>query len=211
MALSDIEIERFSRQIVLPQVGGRGQERLRSARVALAGRGTLAETAALYIAGAGVGRMLLHGDDRERLCGALCDLGPTTDVASAEGCLGSATVDLLVGGDAAPQDLDHAAASRLPLLAAGSEGAGGWLLDSAAGACAGCASRAAHLGAPATPLDAPAAGVLGSLLALAVLQRLLDLSPATSVGWLRFDARRSTLDAEPLPPAADCPACGAAR
>ena len=68
MVLSDPQIERYSRQIVLPQVGGRGQERLLAARVALAGELADLESPLAYLVGAGVGTIFLnaHGDNARR-------------------------------------------------------------------------------------------------------------------------------------------------
>lgn len=53
--LSDAQIERYSRQIILPQVGGKGQEKLLRARVLVNGSGPLQTAALLYLAAAGVG------------------------------------------------------------------------------------------------------------------------------------------------------------
>jgi adenylyltransferase/sulfurtransferase len=53
--LSDLQIERYSRQIILPQVGGKGQEKLLRARALVNGHGPLQTTALLYLAAAGVG------------------------------------------------------------------------------------------------------------------------------------------------------------
>jgi hypothetical protein len=52
--LSDAQIERWSRQIVLPEVGARGQERLCAARAAVRGAGAAAAVAADLLARAGV-------------------------------------------------------------------------------------------------------------------------------------------------------------
>jgi adenylyltransferase/sulfurtransferase len=55
--LSDSQIERYSRQIILPQVGGKGQEKLLRARVLVNGSGPLQTSALLYLAAAGVGTL----------------------------------------------------------------------------------------------------------------------------------------------------------
>ncbi len=51
------EIERYSRQVLLPEWGAAGQERLAAAEVRVAGDGEAARAAVLYLAGAGVGRL----------------------------------------------------------------------------------------------------------------------------------------------------------
>lgn len=52
--LADALVERYSRQILLPEVGGRGQERLCATSVTIAGRGAIAEVAARLLAAAGL-------------------------------------------------------------------------------------------------------------------------------------------------------------
>lgn len=67
MALSDAQFERYSRQLLLPQIGGAGQERLLASSVLVVGAGGLGSPALLYLAAAGVGTLVVaDGDVVER-------------------------------------------------------------------------------------------------------------------------------------------------
>jgi len=67
MTLSDEELERYARHIVLREVGGRGQARLKDARVLIVGAGGLGSPAILYLAAAGVGTLGIVDDDKVSL------------------------------------------------------------------------------------------------------------------------------------------------
>lgn len=64
LALDPSELTRYSRHLVLPEVGLEGQLRLRAASVLLVGAGGLGSPLALYLAAAGVGRIGLIDFDR---------------------------------------------------------------------------------------------------------------------------------------------------
>lgn len=57
-------LTRFARQLLLPEVGESGQRRLLNARVVIIGCGGLGSAASIYLAGAGVGELVLVDDDR---------------------------------------------------------------------------------------------------------------------------------------------------
>ncbi|MDC0886982.1 HesA/MoeB/ThiF family protein [Altererythrobacter sp.] len=63
MNLSPERLERFSRHIVLPEIGGAGQAALVSKHVVLIGLGGIGSPALQYLAGAGIGRLTLVDDD----------------------------------------------------------------------------------------------------------------------------------------------------
>jgi molybdopterin/thiamine biosynthesis adenylyltransferase len=62
--LTEEQITRYSRQIILPEMGGRAQRRLLASRMAIVGAGGLGSPAALYLAAAGVGTLGIIDSDR---------------------------------------------------------------------------------------------------------------------------------------------------
>ncbi len=67
MALSPEELERYARHIVLREVGGPGQARLKAAKVLVIGAGGIGSPALLYLAAAGVGHITVIDDDKVAL------------------------------------------------------------------------------------------------------------------------------------------------
>ena len=91
MAFSQDEVERYARHLVLREVGGPGQQRLKAASVLMVGAGGLGSPAALYLAAAGVGRIGLVDPDTAALSNlqrqviyATADIGRLKVEAAAE-------------------------------------------------------------------------------------------------------------------------------
>ena len=63
MAFSTEELDRYARHIVLHEIGGPGQQRLKSAKVLVIGAGGLGSPAILYLAAAGIGTLGVVDDD----------------------------------------------------------------------------------------------------------------------------------------------------
>jgi molybdopterin/thiamine biosynthesis adenylyltransferase len=91
MDFSEDEIHRYSRHILLGEVGGAGQARLRAASVLVIGAGGLGSPLALYLAAAGVGRIGIVDDDvvelsnlQRQIAHGMADLGtPKAESAAA--------------------------------------------------------------------------------------------------------------------------------
>src|SRR5437868_3574919 len=120
MTFTDDEIERYARHLVLREVGGPGQQRLKAASALIVGAGGLGAPAALYLAAAGIGTIILADPDdvevsnlqrqviyasddvgRAKVDAAadrLAALNPHIFVAGFNGAFDPATADQLVEG-----------------------------------------------------------------------------------------------------------------
>ena len=76
---SESEIHRYSRHILLPEVGGTGQARLKAARVLLVGAGGLGSPLALYLAAAGIGTLGIIDHDHVEISNLQRQVAHTTD------------------------------------------------------------------------------------------------------------------------------------
>ncbi|MBU1377292.1 MAG: molybdopterin-synthase adenylyltransferase MoeB [Alphaproteobacteria bacterium] len=120
MTFTDDEIERYARHLVLREVGGPGQQKLKASSVLIVGAGGLGAPAALYLAAAGIGtiiladpdevdlsnlqRQVIYADDDigrpkvEAAADRLADLNPHVFVAGFQGAFDAGTADKLVEG-----------------------------------------------------------------------------------------------------------------
>ena len=100
--LSDHELERYARQLVMPELGGAGQMRLKGANVLVVGAGALGTVVGGYLAAAGIGRLGVVDPDRVDLSNlqrqvlySLADIGhPKAQVAALR--LGAMNDEILV-------------------------------------------------------------------------------------------------------------------
>ncbi|MEO8176677.1 MAG: ThiF family adenylyltransferase [Sphingomicrobium sp.] len=138
--LSDAELERYARHIVLPQIGGPGQRKLRQASIAVIGAGAIGSAALPALAGAGIGRLTIIDDDvielsnlhrqpiyREDQAGeakaaAAADfvrrLNATVDISPVERRIGEDNATALLGGHDLVLDGSDNFATRLAVNAA---------------------------------------------------------------------------------------------
>ncbi|MDD5435092.1 MAG: HesA/MoeB/ThiF family protein, partial [Nitrospira sp.] len=63
MSFTDEQVKRYSRHIILPEVGGKGQKKMLQSKMLIIGAGGLGSPAAFYLAAAGVGTIgIIDGD-----------------------------------------------------------------------------------------------------------------------------------------------------
>jgi molybdopterin-synthase adenylyltransferase len=90
MTLTDPQLDRYARHLILKEIGGAGQARLLRSRVAVIGAGGIGSPAIQYLAAAGVGHLTIIDDDRVELS----NLQRQTLFGTAQ--LGTAKVDAAV-------------------------------------------------------------------------------------------------------------------
>ncbi len=115
--LTDAELDRYARQIILPAFGGAGQAKLKSAHVAVIGAGGIGCPAITYLAAAGVGRLTIIDDDVVELSNLQrqplftdADIGAAKAVVAAEA---ARRINLHVEAVAVPSRLDDGNATTL--------------------------------------------------------------------------------------------------
>ena len=78
-AFNDSELERYARHLVLPEIGGSGQQKLKQARVLIVGAGGLGAPVIQYLAAAGVGTIGIADPDTVSLSNLQRQIIHTTD------------------------------------------------------------------------------------------------------------------------------------
>ena len=117
VALTDDQLDRYARHIVLKEVGGAGQARLLGARVAVVGAGGLGSPCLLYLAAAGVGRITIVDHDTVALSNLQRQILYATDdigrakADAARAALGRLNPDVVV--TSVPVRLDAVNAAEL--------------------------------------------------------------------------------------------------
>ncbi len=194
MALSEAEIARYARQLLLPGFGAATQEVLRAARVHVVGAGEVAGPALIYLASAGIGTIYLddaldvgEGDGaawlyradqvgEPRLLAAIAALrGASAFPRLRPHATGAETTAALVcpaSHGLAREAAERSRAARIPHVVAVAEGDGGEVVTVPPGApCFACGSR------PGVGM-APRPGSAAALGALAATEILLVIAGA---------------------------------
>ena len=199
--LTDAQVERYSRQVILPEVGGRGQARLLAARVALAGGGEAAAVAAMLLARAGIGALdLVDGPDDLPTAAPDCRIRRVTAAPA---------VDAFVDLHAALERALPSVQPPTPLVIGRQRGARAVLAVLVGRPCHAClpATALAPDDGPDVPALASATALaLGALAASETLRALL-VRPETGRRHV-VDQAGGRFEAATLVPIAGCVMCG---
>ncbi len=198
--LTDSQIERYSRQIVLPEVGGRGQERLLAAVAMIAGEGEGALFCAAHLAAAGVGKLHLDGlDVTAPLATSLALNTRNVDCAVEFTPVESADLMVLLGDAARPGGAANG------VLVWGREATEG-IVAARFPTGRGCVACLAAL-ADSAKTSEGSGQLLGALLAVLGLQALLGIGRTERAELFRLPSDGLSLVALPFPSRPGCPVC----
>jgi hypothetical protein len=105
MTLTDAQIDRYSRQIIVPHIGGLGQERLLAARILLAGDARDIEAPLAYLVGGGVGSILLKLSGGQAAITEKRELNSDVSVRVADGSKSRLDLALVIIGSSAARKI----------------------------------------------------------------------------------------------------------
>jgi hypothetical protein len=111
MTLTEAQIDRYSRQIIVPHVGGRGQERLLATWILLVGDARDIEAPLAYLVGAGVGAIVVRlSGEQSAFVGKISEmreLNPDVDVTIANESQDRVDLALVIIGSEAARKVAH--------------------------------------------------------------------------------------------------------
>jgi len=221
--LSETQIERYSRQIILPEIGGSGQARLLAASCAVWGVGDLARTAALYVAAAGVGALQLVPELLAETQGLnpdcqLSELPVARLSVDAVAAIRGTDVILAAGAGEPTCRLLNAAclAQGTPLLWGEATNRMGWCMVLAhPGLASACYECRPHVRVSTEDADAALPGVpgafIGALLATEAIKMILGVGTVAADRMLVYEALEQSVRAVPLERNRTCSACSQRR
>ena len=217
MSLTEQQIERYSRQILLPEIGGSGQQRLLNSGVAILGSGEMAKVAACYLAGAGIGRLVMIGNlDRLPIQPSeITALNPDVHVETVMTSAESQPIAVALLCDSPPALFSQQ--ENMVMLVGQSHDQGGWYIpdrsavDEAA-PCLACALPEMLTGLTRHDVEASHplfAGWIGTLLATEAIKTILGSVPPLKEGLrLQPHQRATPYQRIPLHRLPECPNCG---
>ncbi len=208
--LTDEQIDRYSRQIILPEVGGRGQERLLAARMTLLAEVEDLAPALNYLAGAGIGTIRLDcacGGAIDRAAAQAIELNPDIRVELPDHEAGDDEMVMILAGTdriiEVARRMNHSFAQRTVVFARLAEP---YLVALLSGRqpCLVCAHRGLL-----APLDqrGPLAAPLTMVAAAETIKCLLAVAPQPSrlIEFWGYESRSQEITAARRAP---CPVCG---
>jgi hypothetical protein len=209
--LSDSQVERYSRQIILPEVGGRGQERLLSATVSVIAEGALANLVVTYLSRAGIGKLRVSGNADVPLIATSPDcLMEIANPQDNSQSLPDVQVCIAMPEHSGHMPLLNAAIPLVGAAASHSSAATVLHIPTKGNACRNCIWRrlVGHAGirTDVTPAVVWAAAQVG----LRVVQTVLNLDDSVAGLLTRIDTTTMHVDAEAVSGYRDCMACAAA-
>jgi len=228
--LAEQQVARYSRQIILPGFGGKGQQRLLSASAAIIGAGQMAATAALYLVAAGVGTIRLGGPHDIDL-GHLEALNPDcwvapwpaeVDTVGAENIARGHDFTIVAGAAAEATAALNLACVRLgkPLVWGSAEGNIGRMAVFAGGQpgmpCYGCLQArleenwsARGCSQPGGAVFGAVAAFVGTLQATTVIKLVLGLEASTPAQLLTYDGLAAVVHQTAIAKDPRCDVCSA--